>query len=1287
MKKILSLAFTIIISACSILFCAANTYAATIEKESIKSFLEDGVKLIRENDANKEFVPEDTETETPVKNETEYDSTNRGPAKLSVNEDESVSGQTLSETAFQTCRLLVKATKKPDKLNSTGVASGFKDWYIIQFKNEEDAEKAYETYSEDESVLSVSPDLVEDISFDEGESEEPADYLRDEAPTRLNSWGSIMTGLYDVKDYISSHFEYTREITIGVCDVGVDLDNEFIKNRLIRTYFNSSSNGEENSEYTQNAHGTMVSSIIVDNTPDNVRIKVYKFGSGNTASALSAVALALIKAANDRVDIINCSFSAKDVDGFIKDALDYVFNVGVEVIASAGNANHNISLYRWLPGYDDRAISVAGYRNNGNPTAFTSYGQSVDLLAPAQDLPVSGGKTGYSFKNGTSIAAPMVASLFANLMILFPSHTNKQLEHMVYSNADPSDIFYDCGLFGYGIIDAIGSTGFERNAAPSFSLPEGKYIDEIEVEITAELGCEIYYTLDGSYPSKENGICYTGPVKIQDDCPFLKAVAYGNGIFRSECTKSLYRLQRVGTDDMFEISDEGVITSYTGNVYDLIIPEAINGITVSSIAPEVFSGSGLIGITFPNTMDIVPEKAFINCNTLMIADGTEINTIEKEAFHECMHLYMIDFPNVVSIENEAFRGDVALPAAIFPKCEKVGDYAFSGCKGLRKAEFPSLDSTGYYSFRCGMLTEADFPLLKESIFESIRNDYIYCLDLPSINDICETFFYTTFDSDYIGLKRVELSNVKTIESLPFALNVLFNESVSMVIPSTFELHIPGSVDLMDFTNPKAVIYGSQGTYAEQWANENGFEFVEITPETAVITDLPDEFFDYMRYLYADVVGFNRTYQWYGSYSDKNIGGNQIEGATERKFVPKENEQYPYYYCVVTSIDAGYDPIEIRTGTSRYMEFNGDMPNADYSALDEILATVPEDLSIYTDESVVALNETINNIDRNLDASNQATVDGYVEAISNALSALKLKEHTVSFIVNEESVSKYELEYGSEISNIPNDPQKPGYTFTGWSPDIPPTMPNNSLTFTAEFEPVTYYASFMVDGEEKEKVPFTVESTSISEPDVPIKTGYTGKWSEYIIAASDITINAEYIINEYTVSFVADDKTVKSETVEYGFAIEIPDNPQKDGYIFKEWLPKVPETMPAEDMTFYAVFEEEKQPELKPDISIRNFVNSRIVDYRTTITFIATVNNMPEGATIIWYKDGQRAGTGETFTVADAREAFTVQARIVDENGNILDSTETELVKVKSDFFSKIIAFFRMLFEMLLIIEQ
>lgn len=143
--------------------------------------------------------------------------------------------------------------------------------------------------------------------------------------------------------------------------------------------------------------------------------------------------------------------------------------------------------------------------------------------------------------------------------------------------------------------------------------------------------------------------------------------------------------------------------------------------------------------------------------------------------------------------------------------------------------------------------------------------------------------------------------------------------------------------------------------------------------------------------------------------------------------------------------------------------------------------------------------------------------------------------------------------------------------------------------------------------------------------MPEKEGYIGKWSEYIIAASDITVNA--------------------------------------------------------------VYEKEIQTELNPFVSIKNYVAVRTVDYRTTITFIAITNNLPDEVSIVWYKDGKKTGIGEKYTVKDVRDAFNIQAKIVDEIGTILNSTETELVKVKTSFFSRLIAFFRMIFGKLVTIEQ
>ncbi|MBR4765771.1 MAG: hypothetical protein IK085_03280, partial [Clostridia bacterium] len=87
------------------------------------------------------------------------------------------------------------------------------------------------------------------------------------------------------------------------------------------------------------------------------------------------------------------------------------------------------------------------------------------------------------------------------------------------------------------------------------------------------------------------------------------------------------------------------------------------------------------------------------------------------------------------------------------------------------------------------------------------------------------------------------------------------------------------------------------------------------------------------------------------------------------------------------------------------------------------------------------------------------------------------------------------------------------------------------------------------------------------------------------------------------------------------------------------------------------------------------------------TFTAITKDMPDNATVYWYIDGEKAGEGERITIEKTTEAFTVQAKAVDASGKILSSSETELIKVKTDLFSKLIAFFRMLFGKLPVIEQ
>ena len=64
--------------------------------------------------------------------------------------------------------------------------------------------------------------------------------------------------------------------------------------------------------------------------------------------------------------------------------------------------------------------------------------------------------------------------------------------------------------------------------------------------------------------------------------------------------------------------------------------------------------------------------------------------------------------------------------------------------------------------------------------------------------------------------------------------------------------------------------------------------------------------------------------------------------------------------------------------------------ADYTEVDAVLAKVPGDLSIYTEESVEALNAVIASIDRTKTIEEQQAVDAYAEALENAIAALVRK---------------------------------------------------------------------------------------------------------------------------------------------------------------------------------------------------------------------------------------------------------------------------------------------------------
>lgn len=97
--------------------------------------------------------------------------------------------------------------------------------------------------------------------------------------------------------------------------------------------------------------------------------------------------------------------------------------------------------------------------------------------------------------------------------------------------------------------------------APVFSHEGGRYYDPIDVEITSDTyGAHIYYTLDGSEPSANNGTLYTGPVTISDESTTLKAVAiYGD--VTSPVTTATYTIKPMGSDEFTLVTSDDDITA------------------------------------------------------------------------------------------------------------------------------------------------------------------------------------------------------------------------------------------------------------------------------------------------------------------------------------------------------------------------------------------------------------------------------------------------------------------------------------------------------------------------------------------------------------------------------------------------------------------------------------------------------------------------------------------------------------------------------------------------------
>ncbi len=118
-------------------------------------------------------------------------------------------------------------------------------------------------------------------------------------------------------------------------------------------------------------------------------------------------------------------------------------------------------------------------------------------------------------------------------------------------------------------------------------------------------------------------------------------------------------------------------------------------------------------------------------------------------------------------------------------------------------------------------------------------------------------------------------------------------------------------------------------------------------------------------------------------------------------------------------------------------------------------------------------------------------------------------YTADFYIEEIKISSVQFTIDDELLQEPQHDNRNGYSFE-WS-DY--SIKAENLKIVGKYTPITYYVTFVVDGEIIAKLEYTVENKNIIEPPLPEKQGYSAEWESYELAFGDITVNAVYTPTE------------------------------------------------------------------------------------------------------------------------------------------------------------------------------
>ena len=253
---------------------------------------------------------------------------------------------------------------------------------------------------------------------------------------------------------------------------------------------------------------------------------------------------------------------------------------------------------------------------------------------------------------------------------------------------------------------------------------------------------------------------------------------------------------------------------------------------ITYIGDSAFSGTGLTAVSVPESVTSIGNYAFSDCQNLQTASvSNKLTYIADGAFARCNLTEYTIGDQVQRIGRYAFTENNNLESITIPNSVTEIEYAaFEGCQNLLEIQFPdslekienkAFDDTAWYE------AQGDGPVYAADIFYKYKGDMPEGTSLKLEDGtkgiVGEAFYWQS------GLTSIEIP--QTVTYIGEEAFIGCDHLTAVTIPETVtEIgvhafgYLDGSHKLEGFT-----ISGVAGSAAQTYAEENGFEFVEIEP--------------------------------------------------------------------------------------------------------------------------------------------------------------------------------------------------------------------------------------------------------------------------------------------------------------------------------------------------------------------------------------------------------------------------------------------------------------------------